>query len=94
MSRCQSPGCGAEVIFVPSLKTGRRMILDAKPEKRVLLVDDTMLPHGLVGIAEDPHHRSTVAKVVDVFIDHHVTCPASAQWAGRNRTNPPEGATA
>lgn len=78
--RCQSPGCGAEVIFVPSAKTGRPMILDAKPTKGVVLRGD-------LRIADS--QPESVASVVDVYTDHHVTCPAAKAWKGRTRKDPP-----
>jgi arginine repressor len=80
MSACRS--CGAEVIFVPSAKTGKPMILDAKPEKRVVLVrsnDQQVIYRATPGSA-DP-----AARVIDTYIDHHATCPQAAEWKGRRR---------
>ena len=76
--QCRS--CQAEVIFVPSAKTGKPMILDAKPEKRVVLT----LKRGATVLA-DGMHRDANATVVDAYVDHHATCPASAAWRGRHR---------
>lgn len=42
--RCRS--CNTEVIFVPSASTGKPMILDAKPEKRVFVCEVRGLPEG------------------------------------------------
>lgn len=65
MTTCRS--CPAEVIFVPSAKSGARMILDAKPEKRVILLErGAPLPK--------------VAQVVDAYTDHHATCPRAGDW--------------
>lgn len=84
MTTCQS--CGAEVVFVPSAKTGKPMILDAKPEKRVLLVDGTLSLHGLVGPIDKPADASDpMARVLSVYIDHHATCPEAAAWKGKHR---------
>jgi hypothetical protein len=84
VAECRS--CQAEVIFVPSAKTGKPMILDAKPEKRVVLVhghepDDLCLA--------PPPDNTHAARVVDTYVDHHVTCPAAASWKGRTRADAP-----
>jgi hypothetical protein len=61
------------------------MILDAKSEKRIVLVPaDT---HRL----EDHYsgklgaYGPEVAVVVDTYVDHHATCPQAAEWKGRRR---------
>jgi hypothetical protein len=83
MSTCHS--CQAEVIFVPSAKTGKPMILNAKPERRIALV------HGqgfalIPSLARDPIRREDrQAVVAEVYIDHHATCSAAAAWKGRTR---------
>ena len=78
MTTCRS--CDAEVVFVPSAKSGKAMILDAKPKKGVVLVDGpTRMLSGALDVAEP------MARVVDVYTDHHVTCPAAADWKGRRR---------
>lgn len=66
-------GCGAEVIFVPSAKSGKPMILDAKPTKGIVLVyaDEVLAP----GNEPDPR-----ARVSDVYTDHHATCPKAADF--------------
>jgi len=68
------------VIFVPSAKTGKPMILDAKSTKGIVLLDayghfspDTMQGEAVAG------------KVVDTYVDHRMTCPAAAEWKGRTR---------
>lgn len=85
--RCRS--CGAPVIFVPSSKTGRTMILDAKPKKGVVVVLDVGTFAGETFMFEQPDEMGSVALVVDVYTDHHVTCPHAADWKGRSRSNPP-----
>ncbi len=64
MTTCSA--CHAEVVFVPSAKTGKAMILDAKPKKGVV-IEQVILGSG----PGDPRR----AKVVDVYTDHHATCP-------------------
>jgi hypothetical protein len=89
--QCRS--CEAEVIFVPSAKTGKPMILDAKPEKRVVLVTKAsttdVAATVLVISSEQPENALTQARVVDTYVDHHATCPASAEWKGRTRAGAP-----
>ena len=57
--RCRS--CDAEVVFVPSAATGKRMVLDASPRKGVVLID------GIRG-------ADSLAAAVSVYTDHHATC--------------------
>jgi hypothetical protein len=83
VTTCRS--CGAEVVFVPSETTGRRMILDARPSKAVLLIWDDA---GTFGdrLGEGDYRAGTqVARVVDVYTDHHATCPDAAAWEGKAR---------
>jgi hypothetical protein len=80
---CQS--CGADIVFVPSAKSGKPMILDAKPEKRIVL-DVTLttaetIIHG--DHIDEPGYK--VARVVNAYTDHHATCPKAADWKGRTR---------
>lgn len=70
MTTCRS--CEAEVVFVPSATTGNPMILDAKPAKGVVL--QRVMPDG-----------HATAAVVDVYTDHHATCPDAAAWKGKHR---------
>ncbi len=84
MTTCRS--CDAEVVFVPSAKSGKLMILDAKPTKGVVLTDGTMSIHGLVQVIGALDDASVPeACVVDVYTDHHGTCPDAASWKGRRR---------
>lgn len=64
MSRCST--CGAEIRLVKMAKTGKPMPLDAKPEKRVIVVgrDET---------------GDELAAVVDTYVSHFVTCPEAKQ---------------
>lgn len=72
VTECRS--CGATVLFATSAATGRTMILDAKPAKRVVLE--------LTGLRGPP---GVFARVVDTYLDHHATCPQAAEWRGRRR---------
>jgi hypothetical protein len=71
MPTCKGADCEAEIIYVPSRKSGRTMVLDAKPRKAVILA-----PRGY-GAWNQP--ETDVAKadalVVNVYTDHHATCP-------------------
>jgi hypothetical protein len=70
MSECRS--CGAEVLFVPSAKNhDRKMILNLKPAKGVVL--ESTPPF-------EPELRVVHARVVDVYTDHHATCPKAKDW--------------
>ena len=89
MSTCRS--CDAEVVFVASEKTGRPMILNAKPEKRVLVGNFSEVSEGdgfgllLIDGYIGPPGGGSVAVVVDVYTDHHATCPNAADWKGKHR---------
>jgi hypothetical protein len=80
---CRS--CDAEVVFVASATSGKSMILDAKPAKGVVLVDLASTLHGMYGLEAEPGQLHAAAKVVDVYTDHHVTCPDAAAWKGKHR---------
>lgn len=82
---CRS--CGADVQFVPSAKSGKPMILNVQPEKRVV-VGELMLgmePGAILVGYSHGDHMPTGARVVDTFVDHHATCPKAEQWKGRHR---------
>lgn len=82
MSTCQS--CNAEVVFVPSAKSGKPMILDAKPENRIVLID---VVTGITYATSAGTPSETVrAQVVDTYVDHHATCPKAADWRNRTRS--------
>jgi hypothetical protein len=91
MSECRS--CGAEVVFVPSAKSGKPMILDAKPETRIVLRargtgEDGPIAYSLAE-ATFLVENGGIAAVARVFTDHHVTCPKAKDWQGRTRANAP-----
>ncbi len=79
--RCRS--CGARVVFVPSGRTTSTgmpiwMILDAKPTKRVLLVNQvTGIP------VNGPGHQDTVTAAWDTYTPHRDSCPQGEAWHGR-----------
>ena len=68
MATCSS--CGADLIFVKSVTTGKPMPLDAKPMKRIVLVD-------LVGGLD--HKDGSCGRVVDTYLSHFVSCPDAVQ---------------
>jgi hypothetical protein len=59
------------------------MPLDAKPEKRVVLIDaETGIPYVTIPGPPTPTMR---AVVVDTYVSHFSTCPDSQKWKGRRR---------
>lgn len=76
MPLCRS--CNAEVVFVRSATTGKNVILDAKPVKGIVLASQT---GQLDSSAEDPRF----ARVVDIYTDHHATCPHAEAWRDRSK---------
>jgi len=77
-------GCGEPILDVVTA-AGRKQVLDAKPEKRVVLVPaDThrLEDHysGKVGA-----YGPEVAVVMDTYVDHHATCSAWAAKLERER---------
>ena len=82
MSTCRS--CEAEVLFVPSAKTGKPMILDAEPNP----VGNVLIRAGVAAVIS----RQVVAREDEQrWMPHHATCPAAASWKGRVRSDPPGG---
>ncbi len=85
MPKCSGPTCGAEVVFVPSAKSGRPMVLDAKPRKGIILLDDGTYfdpeDGGQIIVDGRINHQPSgaVAAVVEVWTDHHATCPDFAK---------------
>jgi hypothetical protein len=65
MSTCN--GCGAAIRWAIT-PNGRRMPVDAKPEKRIVLDD--------VRLGDDP----PTARVVDTYVSHFATCPKAQQF--------------
>jgi hypothetical protein len=84
VTTCRS--CDAEVVFVRSAKSGRPMILDAVPAKGIVLRWDDA---GTVGdrFGEGDGHGSQVADVLNVYTDHHGTCPNAGDWRGKTRAS-------
>jgi hypothetical protein len=80
MSRpCRWPdgGCGEQIIDVVTVK-GAKQVLDAAPQKRIVLE----LPDDWEGFGPEP---AKVARVVDTYVDHHATCTAWAAKVERER---------
>ena len=77
---CRS--CGADVVFVRSGRSGKPMILNAFPTKGVVINNDLGYPT----VVDDP---AASAYVVNVYTDHHATCPNAADWKGKTRASPP-----
>lgn len=65
-STCRS--CGAPILWVKT-EAGKRMPIDAKPERRVVL--DPLA----VRLGAD----ELTARVVDTYVSHFATCPNAAQ---------------
>jgi hypothetical protein len=59
-------GCGEPIIAVTTA-AGRKQVLDAKPQKRIVLL----------WVPDAGEER---ARVVDTYTDHHATC---ATWLAR-----------
>lgn len=84
MRRCHATECQAEVLFVPSATTGKPMILNVEPAKGVVLVAEAEGDEPCEELySEDRPGRiggEPRARVVDVYTDHHATCPAAAKF--------------
>lgn len=74
--KCRS--CGVECFFVPSAKSGKKMILESEPDEggNVQLMDT---PGGRVAVVENRDLQPTLHEVV-WYIDHHVRCPSAKRW--------------
>lgn len=83
MTTCRS--CKAEVVFVPSAKTGKPMILNAEPMKGIVIDHERVEtyvgePSPDSGARLRISSTGHVASVVDVYTDHHATCPQAEAW--------------
>ena len=67
MAKCKA--CQAEMIWAETDK-GRRIPLDATPEKRFLLGDEV----------EGSWGDTRIATMVDVYTSHFATCPNANQF--------------
>lgn len=75
---CRGPNCKAEVLLVKT-KNDRIQILDAEPQKRVVLVPEHADLHIPVSLKDaESFIEGMRSRVVDTFIDHHATCPDAA----------------
>lgn len=66
------------------------MILDAKPARGVVCYMEDADGVQLLATAkdwdpDDLERFPPKARVVDVYTDHHATCPAAAEWKGKHR---------
>ena len=70
---CKS--CQAEVLFVKSATSEKFMILNKKPEKRIIITisDDGVTP--------------PKARIVDTYTDHHSTCPDAEKYRDKKTKN-------
>jgi hypothetical protein len=76
---CRWPdgGCGEPIIDVVTVK-GAKQVLDAQPGKGIVLVDS----YGHLGT--DVRPSEAMARVVDVYVDHHATCSKWPSWIERH----------
>jgi hypothetical protein len=72
MATCKS--CGAEIVWVQMILSGKRMPLDAKPEKRIHLV-------GRAGLGSETEPEAVVG---DVYTSHFATCPNANEHRRRS----------
>lgn len=68
-------GCGAAIVWVVT-RAGKRMPVDAKPEKRVVLDD-------VHATGEPPQ-----AQVVDTYVSHFATCPKAQRFRKPKEAQP------
>jgi len=76
VASCRS--CDAEVLFVPSAKTGTPMILDAVPDDA-----GNVLVRG--GFAVVVSRAVQPLPGEQRWMPHPATCPSAAAWKGRRR---------
>lgn len=67
--------CEAEVEFIPSAKTGKPTIVDATPEKRLVVLDGGEECYSIDHVRAAMRSGTATVKVATVFVDHHATCP-------------------
>jgi hypothetical protein len=74
MPTCSGPNCGAEIVWAETIK-GKRIPLDAKSEKRIIVEDffESEDEGGQSGYYVKSFRPA--ARFVDTFMPHHATCP-------------------
>jgi hypothetical protein len=75
-SKCR--GCGADIIWTVT-EQGNRMPVDARPEKRLLLM----------GRQRDD--QAPIAMARDTYMSHFATCPNAAEFRRRDVARGSEG---
>jgi len=78
VSKCSA--CQADVVFVRNEGSGRTMILDAKPEKRVVLLELGDPIYSVAQVLPALQSGTATGQVASVFVDHHATCPNVDQF--------------
>ena len=72
MKQCRS--CGADIIWVETVN-GKRMPVDAKPEKRFVL-----------SVADG---EASIATIKDTYVSHFATCPNASKHRKTYRKGDP-----
>jgi hypothetical protein len=82
MSALECRSCGALVVFVPSAKSGKRMILDVEPDPILgnVLVEDGKAR--VLGVKARIAARAQFPPP-SLYVPHHATCPQAAEWHRR-----------
>lgn len=76
LSRGPCRSCNAPCVWVPSVKTGKLMILDAEPvsDGRIVIED------GKARVLTKDLYEQPPGENEPRYKDHHVTCPSAAAW--------------
>lgn len=81
MPECRS--CGAPIVWGVT-KSGKKMPLDERPEKRAVMVE-AYLPDDEETSGSTWYYRapdSDHVAIVDTFVPHFASCPDASRWKG------------
>lgn len=83
IERCRSANCGAEVIWLRHVHTGRYAPIDAHPVPNgdVVVIEDD----GTYAVLSRPAREKARKLLSDLYLQHHKTCPDRERWSKRPR---------
>ncbi len=77
MDKCKS--CGAEIIWTTT-KNGKKMPVDAKPIKRIILKKNNLIEFFETGI-------EYISEITDTYVSHFSTCPMANKHRSKKEKN-------
>jgi len=70
MSQCR--GCGAQIIWAITEKNGKKVPLDAKPERRYIVQSRLS--------STDSREQTPLVRILETYMPHFATCPKAGNF--------------